>query len=255
MWMHEPSQTMWFANHELGRLQHVYPAGTRFADADGRTNASATIELGMMRPSKVQRRVALEIADAVGRIATNVSRRMAGGGTNGTASKHDYRRLRSLLNKWKTLAPRNGARMVVEQAVLKRLLGEEKFRQDLAQRKVLGDVQNPVAYTMLHELSLGHQSRWVGTNEVTDILRQVGQHCMYHDVLSLQPLYHDVLSLQPLYHDVLSLQPLVGGGSACYWSGRYGLPCRRKNEDDDYIPCADSDGIGCCPSHCEPGKA
>ena len=236
MWMHAPSQTMWFANHELGRLQHVYPAGTRFTDADGRTNARATIELGMMRPNKAQRRVALEIADAVGHLAANVNRRVTGGGNNGTASKHNYRQLHSLLRRWKALAPRNGAKMMAEQAILKRLLGEEKFRQDLVQRKVLGDVQQlPVAHALLSELSLGHRRDWAGTDHVTDVLRQVGLHCTYHDVLSLQPV-------------------ISGGG--CYWSGRHGLPCRRTDEDTGgYIRCADSDASGCCPAHCEPGDA
>ena len=194
MWMHEPTQTLWFANHKLGRLQHVYPTGTKFSDKDGRTNASVTIDLGVMRPSKMQKIVAMEIATVVGKIAANVNQRVSGGGQENTAvvkhdsSRRNYRQLRSLLDKWKSLSPRNGARMVAEQAILKRLVGKERFDRELVQRKVLGRTNDPVAYAILEELSLGHRNDWSGTNDITNILRQVGRACMYHDTLSLQSI-------------------------------------------------------------------
>lgn len=186
MFMHDGAETMWFAHRELGRLQNVFPTGTRFVDVDGRQTAHMTIEFGTMRPTKMQKHLAAELGEAVRALAEHTRARLRGGG-NTSALRKDARRVRSVLSKWRSTRPRNGARLLAERRVLQSVLGDEVFRR-LAEDKVLRlPHDDAVAVTVLEELSTGSNgSYFPAKNALARLLRDVGRDAMYHSPLSLQ---------------------------------------------------------------------
>jgi hypothetical protein len=186
MFMHDGAETMWFAHRELGRLQNVFPTGTRFVDVDGRQTAHMTIEFGTMRPTKMQKHLAAELGEAVRALAEHTRARLRGGG-NTSALRKDARRVRSVLSKWRSTRPRNGARLLAERRVLQSVLGDQAFRR-LAEDKVLRlPHDDAVAVTVLEELSTGSNgSYFPAKNALARLLRDVGRDAMYHSPLSLQ---------------------------------------------------------------------
>lgn len=186
MFMHDGAETMWFAHRELRRLQNVFPTGTRFVDVDGRQTAHMTIEFGTMRPTKMQKHLAAELGEAVRALAEHTRTRLRGGG-NTSALRKDARRVRSVLSKWRSTRPRNGARLLAERRVLQSVLGDEVFRR-LAEDKVLRlPHDDAVAVTVLEELSTGSNgSYFPAKNALARLLRDVGRDAMYHSPLSLQ---------------------------------------------------------------------
>lgn len=186
MFMHDGAETMWFAHRELRRLQNVFPTGTRFVDVDGRQTAHMTIEFGTMRPTKMQKHLAAELGEAVRALAEHTRARLRGGG-NTSALRKDARRVRSVLSKWRSTRPRNGARLLAERRVLQSVLGDEVFRR-LAEDKVLRlPRDDAVAVTVLEELSTGSNgSYFPAKNALARLLRDVGRDAMYHSPLSLQ---------------------------------------------------------------------
>jgi len=190
MFMHDDAETMWFANSELGRLQNVFPTGTRFVDVDGRRTAHMTIEFGIMRPTKIQKHLAAELGEAVRLLTEHTRTRLRGGG-NVHALRKDARRVRRVLTKWQSTRPRNGARLLVERHVLQSILGDDAF-QRLVNDKVLRlPRDDAVAVAVLEELSTGRTNGSNGScfpskNVLVQLLRDVGRDTMYHSPLSLQ---------------------------------------------------------------------
>ena len=190
MFMHDDTRTMWFANSERGRLQNVFPTGTRFVDVDGRQTAHMTIEFGTMRPTKMQKHLAAELGEAVRVLAEHTRTRLRGGGNTGALRK-DARLVRSVLSKWRSTRPRNGARLLAERRILQSVLGDETFRR-LTNDKVLRlPRDDAVAVAVLEELSTGRTNGSNGLcfsakNVLVQLLRDVGRDAMYHSPLSLQ---------------------------------------------------------------------
>ena len=190
MFVHDETQTLWFANRKLGRLQTQYPTRTQFVDANGKRTAHTTIELGIMRPTKMQKQLAIKMGRAMEQMVRKTHRRMQGGATASLGK--DARQLKHLLTKWRSTNPRNGARLLAERHILQGVLGAQRF-QRLTKAKVLECLHDddPVATVMLEELSAGKQSALPARARapVAQIVRSVGRDAMYHTALSLQAVF------------------------------------------------------------------
>ena len=187
MFVHDETQTLWFVNRKLGRLQTQYPTGTQFVDANGKRTAHTTIELGIMRPTKMQKQLAIEMGRTMEQLVRKTNRRMQGGAT--TSLGKDARQLKHLLAKWRSTNPRNGARLLAERHILQGVLGAQRF-QRLTKAKVLEcSHDDPVATAILEELSAGKQSVLPARAPVAQIVRSVGRDAMYHTALSLQAVF------------------------------------------------------------------
>lgn len=187
MFVHDETQTLWFANRKLGRLQTQYPTGTQFVDANGKRTAHTTIALGIMRPTKLQKSLAIEMGRAMEQMVRKTHRRMQGGAT--ASLGNDARQLKHLLAKWRSTNPRNGARLLAERHILRGVLGAQRF-QRLTKAKVLEcSHDDPVATAILEELSAGKQSVLPARTPVAQIVRSVGRDAMYHAALSLQAVF------------------------------------------------------------------
>jgi hypothetical protein len=156
MWIHPQAMALWFAHSESGRIQNAFPTQTEFVDARGRSVADMTLEFGINHPTKKQEALARELAASIG----------------------DEARMRRALAMWVHSNPRPGAKLLAEQHLLKRIVGEDSFAE-LRQRKRLSAGGSHRNLRMLRVLSDGK----CGYSK--SILGLIGKHATYHDVRSL----------------------------------------------------------------------
>lgn len=156
MWIHPQAMALWFAHSESGRIQNAFPTQTEFVDARGRSVADMTLEFGINHPTKKQEALARELAASIG----------------------DETRMRRALAMWVHSNPRPGAKLLAEQHLLKRIVGEDSFAE-LRQRKRLSAGGGHRNLRMLRVLSDGK------SGYSKSILGLIGKHATYHDVRSL----------------------------------------------------------------------